>query len=296
MLNSKLVKTGLFTIAMMFLVLVARPAGTQPPADSIKLTLNDSLQRTAQAGFATMRLPVLNTPPPIRLNKQAAKFTDDYIARNTEMLEKIKAKSSNTFTVIDAVLCKYQLPVELKYLAVIESQLKTTARSKVGAVGTWQFMPATARILSLKVTSKYDERKHLYKSTVAAAKYLNDLHDIFGDWLLVIAAYNAGPGNVMKAIKKSGSRNFWKLQQYLPAETRGHVKKFISTQYYFEGKAGLTTLTKEETHVYNQTLAAFVAKQNEVIEKEVPDDQPLETQVGKMNTSTAGILNEEEYH
>jgi membrane-bound lytic murein transglycosylase D len=114
-------------------------------------------------------------------------------------------------------------------------------------VGPWQLMPVTARILGLKVTRKTDERTNYVKSTHAAARYLNDLYDQFGDWLLVIAAYNGGPGNVMRAIRKSRSTNFWDLQYYLPAESRNHVKKFIGTHYIFEGQGGLTTLTKKET-------------------------------------------------
>jgi membrane-bound lytic murein transglycosylase D len=107
-------------------------------------------------------------------------------------------------------------------------------------------MPETAKLLGLKVSTKYDERTNYRKSTKAAAIYLKDLHREFGDWLLVLAAYNCGPGPVHSAIKTSGSRNFWKLQNYLPAESRGHVKKFIATHYYFEGQGGVTTLTKAE--------------------------------------------------
>ncbi len=148
---------------------------------------------------------------------------------------------------MDAILVSYKLPKELKYLAVIESRLHTSAVSWAGAVGPWQLMPATARVLGLKVNRKVDERTNYIKSTHAAAKYLNDLYDQFGDWLLVIAAYNGGAGNVLKAIRKSGSRNFWDLQYYLPTESRNHVKKFIGTHYIFEGQGGLCTLTKKET-------------------------------------------------
>lgn len=150
------------------------------------------------------------------------------------------------FNTIDNILVKYNLPKELKYLAVIESELKPTATSWVGAVGPWQLMPETARILGLTVNKKVDERKNYQKSTKAAAMHLKDLYNEFGDWLLVIAAYNGGAGNVYSAIRKSGSRNFWKLQYYLPAESRNHVKKFIATHYIFEGQGGLTTLTKQE--------------------------------------------------
>jgi membrane-bound lytic murein transglycosylase D len=107
-------------------------------------------------------------------------------------------------------------------------------------------MPTTARDLGLKVSRGYDERKNYYKSTRAAALYLRDLYNELGDWLLVIAAYNGGTNNVYRAIKKSGSRNFWDMQYYLPLETRLHVKKFIGTQYTFEGQGSITTLTKQE--------------------------------------------------
>ena len=145
---------------------------------------------------------------------------------------------------------------------MVESKLKTNARSGVGAVGLWQFMPGTAKIFGLKITAKYDERQHLWKSSVAAAKYLNELYDIFGDWLLVIASYNSGPAPVLSAIKKSGSRSFWKLQYFLPKETRLHVKRFIATHYYFEGRGSLVTLGKAESEKYLQELEAFNSKNN----------------------------------
>jgi membrane-bound lytic murein transglycosylase D len=108
-------------------------------------------------------------------------------------------------------------------------------------------MPETARDYGLTVTKKRDDRRDYKKSTHAAAKYLNDLYDIYQDWLLVVAAYNCGAGNVNSAIRKSGSRNFWDMQYYLPTESRNHVKKFIATHYIMEGDGGLTTLTKKET-------------------------------------------------
>ena len=181
-----------------------------------------------------------------KLNSRAVSFVKDYMEKEGESMEKLKSWGRPYFNIIDPILVKYGLPKELKYLAVIESKLKSNAVSWVGAVGPWQLMPATAKILGLKVNSKVDERTNYHKSTHAAAKYIKDLYVEFGDWLLVIAAYNGGSGNVYKAIKKSGSRNFWALQNYLPAESRNHVKKFIATHYIFEGMGGLTTLTKKE--------------------------------------------------
>jgi len=169
------------------------------------------------------------------LNKHVKQFVKTYIQENRENLHSIKKRSRSPFIMIDGVFKRYGLPAQLKYLAVVESELKTKAVSRVGAVGPWQLMPATARILGLKVTSRVDERKNYYKSTKAAARYLKDLHAEYGDWLLVFAAYNGGEAAVNSAIKQSGNRNFWKLQYYLPEETREYVKKFIATCYYFEG-------------------------------------------------------------
>lgn len=182
----------------------------------------------------------------VRLNPRAVSFVEEYKDKNKKDLMKIKTWGMPYFNMIDDIFQQQGLPIQLKYLAVIESELKSNARSIVGAVGPWQFMPATARIVGLKVSKHKDERKDYYKSTKAAAVYLKDLYNLFGDWLLVIAAYNGGPGPVFSAIKKSGSRNFWHLQNYLPAESRMHVKKFIGTHYIFEGQGGVTTLTKAE--------------------------------------------------
>ena len=198
--------------------------------------------------------------PQVKLNPKAEKFVASYIVTNSEALELSKKRGVLQFGMMDSVLSSYGLPVELKYLAVVESELNPNAVSHVGAVGPWQFMPQTARILGLKVHGKTDERRYFKKSTVAAAKYMRDLYCEFGDWLLVIAAYNGGPGPVYKAIKKSGSRNFWKLQNFLPAETRGHVKRYIGTHFYFEGQGSITTMTKTEMNAHLKMMDEVYAK------------------------------------
>ncbi len=201
-----------------------------------------------------------------RLNPKAFPFVQDYLKENGEELQNVKNTGKSSFSLIDGILTQYGLPKELKYLAVIESNLKSTAVSPVGAAGPWQLMPQTARDLGLKVTpGGYDERKNYYKSTRAAALYLRDLYNELGDWLLVIAAYNGGTAKVYHAIHKSGSRNFWDLQYYLPAESRIHVQKFIGTQYFFEGQGSVTTLTRDEAieqlsgssmYVFNRKVSA----------------------------------------
>ena len=198
----------------------------------------------------------------VQLNPRAISFVEDYMVKHRKGLEKLKGWGRPYFDMIDAVLSYHGLPRELKYLAVIESYLKTYAVSWAGAVGPWQFMPETGRRMGLKVNAYIDERTDYYKSTHAAAKYLNQLYNIYNDWLLVIAAYNGGPGNVDAAIRKSKSRNFWDLQHYLPAESRDHVKKFIATHYIMEGDGGVTTLTKDETEILKHASNVNPATKN----------------------------------
>jgi membrane-bound lytic murein transglycosylase D len=182
-----------------------------------------------------------------RLNPRAVSFVKDYVDKNGKELMKMKVWGKPFFDMIDGIFLENNLPVELKYIAVIESRLNARSISWAGAVGPWQFMPATAIRMGLKVNRLVDQRTSYIKSTQAAAKYLAELYKQFGDWLLVIAAYNGGPGNVFKAMNRSKSRNFWDIQYFLPTESRNHVKKFISTHYVFEGQGGLTTLTRAES-------------------------------------------------
>ena len=170
-----------------------------------------------------------------QVNPHAESYMQDYLKNHTNSLIKMKTWGVPYFNLIDNIFAQYGLPGELKYLAVIESNLSTSATSWVGAGGPWQFMPYTARDYGLVVNGSFDERRDYYKSTHAAARYLLTLYRQMHDWLLVIAAYNGGPGRVYSAMKKSGSKNFWALQYYLPEESRNHVKKFIATHYIMEG-------------------------------------------------------------
>lgn len=169
-----------------------------------------------------------------QVNPYAETYMQDYLKAHGKYLEEMKATSLPYFNLIDGILVRYGLPKELKYLAVIESDLKSNALSVAGARGPWQFMTYTAKDYGLEVDNFTDDRTDYYKSTNAAAKYLLSLYKNFKDWLLVIAAYNGGPERVNAAIRKSSSRNFWKLQYYLPEESRNHVKKFIATHYIME--------------------------------------------------------------
>lgn len=196
------------------------------------------------------------------LNPQAISFVQDYIERHSANLRDLQTWARPYFDMMDDVLTQNGIPKQLKYLAVIESNLKSSAVSWAGAVGPWQFMPATARIMGLQVGRGLDERRDYLKSTRAASKYLNNLFRIYGDWLLVVAAYNCGPGRVNSAINRAGTNDFWKLQYYLPAESRNHVKKFIATHYIMEGKGGITTVPKEQALALMATMKDGTTNKN----------------------------------
>jgi len=249
MTNKKLNRELSFLLILFLSVLY-----TSATINGININKNDSSLAVRSAASASA--------PGIPLHPSMGSFIANYANDYEELFEKMKSTKSGYLKTIDKVFIQQNIPVELKYMAIVESKLKTDARSGVGAVGLWQFMPETAKRFGLKITSKYDERQHVWKSSVAAAKYMNELYEIFGDWLLVIASYNSGPAPVLNAIKKSGSRNFWKLQNFLPKETRLHVKRFIATHYYFEGGGSLVTLGKAETENYLKKLEEFHAKNN----------------------------------
>lgn len=173
------------------------------------------------------------------MNEYVIEYVKKYHNSHNRTLNVVQNKSEKPFTVIDTVLKNHKIPKELKYLAVIESALNNKAISRVGAVGPWQFMASTARLMGLKVGKGKDERNDWEKSSNAAAKYLNYLYKDLNDWLLVVAAYNSGPAPVKRAIQRTGSTNFWDIKQYLPKETQGHVLAFIATATIFENLGGL---------------------------------------------------------
>jgi membrane-bound lytic murein transglycosylase D len=193
-------------------------------------------------------------PYAAQLNPRAVSFVEEYIRKQGKELERMKSWGRPYFDLYDNILDQYGLPREMKYLSVIESHLNSGLVSWAGAVGPWQLMDYEARRFGLRVGGRGDERMDYYKSTHVAAKLMKELYDEFGDWLLVVAAYNGGSGRVRQAIRKAGSRDFWNLQYYLPEETRNHVKKFIGTHYIFEGSGGLTTMTASETEVQKAAM------------------------------------------
>jgi membrane-bound lytic murein transglycosylase D len=179
-----------------------------------------------------LRLSLLETEIPLEYNQQVRSYIDLYANRRRALMSKMLTASQFYFPIFEEVFDRENVPMEFKYLAVIESALNQKAISPVGAAGLWQFMPATGRIYGLRTDQMLDDRKDLIKSTEAAVKYFKNSYALYNDWLLVIASYNCGPGNVNKAIKRSGGkRNIWEIMPYLPKETRGYVPAFIAAAY-----------------------------------------------------------------
>ncbi|MGA8852798.1 MAG: LysM peptidoglycan-binding domain-containing protein, partial [Christiangramia sp.] len=183
------------------------------------------------------RLAKLNarTPFNIEYNPILESVIKSYLKRNKQSMERLMALSTYYFPLFEQELDKYDIPLEIKYLAIVESALNPKAKSWVGATGLWQFMFTTGKMHGLDVSSYVDERMDPARSTEAAAQYLASLYKVFGDWDLVLASYNSGPGNVSKAIRRSGgSTDYWQLRRYLPRETAGYVPAFLATIYLFE--------------------------------------------------------------
>ncbi len=183
------------------------------------------------------RLAILDakTPFNISYNPSLESVIKGYLKNRQQSIETLINRSQYYFPMFEAVLDTHNLPLELKYLAVVESALKPRAKSRVGATGLWQFMFATGKQYGLEVSSYVDERCDPLRSTNAAAKYLASLYKTFGDWDLALAAYNSGPRNVTKAIRRSGGyQNYWNIRPFLPRETAGYLPAFLATLYLFE--------------------------------------------------------------
>ncbi len=172
-----------------------------------------------------------NSPFGLEYNNVVKQYINLYVKKR-QMTSRILALSKLYFPLVEQILDRYKMPLELKYLAVVESALNPAACSRAGARGLWQFMYTTGKLYNLQVTSYIDERNDPVKSTIAACQYLKFLYDMFGDWQLAIAAYNCGPNEISKAIRRSGGKvNFWAIRPYLPKETEGYVPAFIAVNY-----------------------------------------------------------------
>ncbi|GAA4891525.1 LysM peptidoglycan-binding domain-containing protein [Flaviramulus aquimarinus] len=175
------------------------------------------------------------TPFNVAYNPSLESVIKSYLKHRRKSIQKLITLSAFYFPMFERELDLYNIPLEVKYLAIVESALKPRAKSRVGATGLWQFMFSTGKMYGLDVSSYVDERSDPIKSTEAAAKYLARLYKIFGDWDLALAAYNSGPGNVSKAIRRSGGyKNYWNIRHYLPRETAGYLPAFLANMYIFE--------------------------------------------------------------
>lgn len=195
---------------------------TDCTSDSIILEMPDSVYKA--------RLQELPFVIEVPYNQVVRGFINRYI-KSSQRLAGLSRKAEYYFPLFEDILCQYDLPYELCYLAVIESALNPNAHSPMGAAGLWQFMPSTGKLYGLEINSLVDERMDPLKATDAACRFLKALYATFGDWNLAIAAYNCGPGNVNKAIHRSGKRDFWSIYPYLPRETRSYLPIFIAASY-----------------------------------------------------------------
>lgn len=194
-------------------------------------------------------------------------YISSYHKNHGKRLTRIKQQHRSHFSFIDNVFRKYKVPKELKALAVIESAMNFNALSPVGARGPWQFMPETGRLLGLRVDSRVDERVDFYKSTKAAAKYLTRLNKMFnGDWLLTVAGYNWGPGNITKALNRSKGKTYWDIKDRMPRETRNHVMAFIATSTYLDRNSNALTLgrTPKGTMAPQANFGSFAAAYDDI--------------------------------
>ena len=225
------------------------------------------------------RLDKLDAKSPFNIeHNQALENTIKAFLKNrSKSFERLMAVSEYYFPMFEEHLAKYNIPMELKYLAIVESALNPKAKSPVGASGLWQFMYPTGKQFNLEVNSYVDDRFDPLKATEAACQYLSSLYQIFGDWSLVLASYNAGPGNVSKAIRRSGgSQNYWNIRKNLPRETANYVPAFLATMYIYEYKKEHGICPKKAALTYFETDTIQIKK--EMTFKQISDllDIPVE--------------------
>ena len=189
------------------------------------------------AELVQARLAILDAQSPLSFewNQVVQQRISHFAANRKKHIALMLGRGAHYFPIFEQALDRHGLPMELKYLAVVESALNPLAKSPAGAGGLWQFMHPTAKLMGLRVDSYIDERQDPERSTDAACQYLAKLHDLYGDWFMALAAYNCGPGNVNKAIRRSGNKtNYWEIRPFLPTETQGYVPAFVAIAYMME--------------------------------------------------------------
>lgn len=206
------------------------------------------------------RLRLLDEKSPFNIdyNPQLENLVKSFLKNRKRSYERLMGLSQYYFPLFEEAMARYNVPLEIKYLAIVESALRSSAVSRVGATGLWQFMYETGKQYGLKIDSYIDERKDTYKASDAAARYMEGMYKIFGDWEMVLASYNSGAGNVSKAIRRSGGhQNFWNVKQYLPRETQSYVPAFLATMYIFEyhKEHGIVPVKPVVNHFATDTIA-----------------------------------------
>jgi len=240
-----------------------------------KLESNKNDENEFTSFLLIKQLEELNykTPFHIEHNPTLERYIRVFLKDRREKLAILMDRATYYFPIFEEHLDKYDLPLELKYLAIVESALVANAGSPVGAKGLWQFMYGTGKQFDLEINSYIDERFDPIKSTEAACKYLSSLYKTFNDWDLALAAYNSGPGNVSKAIKRAGGKtNYWEIRNYLPQETQGYLPAFYATFYIFEFakthrleavKSGLSYVEVDTIHIKKQvSFQSIINKTN----------------------------------
>lgn len=206
-------------------------------ADIENLNMDEKVDFELSTELLKERLKILDSKSAFNIdyNPGLENIIKHYLKNRKRSFERLMSLSQYYFPIFEEALAKYNVPLEIKYLAIVESALNPRAVSKAGATGIWQFMYATGKQYNLDVTTFVDERSDILKASEAACQYMVRMYAIFGDWDLVLASYNAGPGNVSKAIRRSGGKqNYWNIRPYLPKETQGYVPAFLATMYVYE--------------------------------------------------------------
>ena len=208
------------------------PTHCTKPGDDLRVTFENNKMPLNETEFIS-NARLLESEIPMQYNGEVHKLINYFGTSWQSKLKEMIVVSNYYFPIYEEIFDKYDMPLEMKYLSVIESALNPQATSKSGAAGLWQFMHATGKIFDLKVNNYVDERRNVEKSTEAACQYLKKMYGTYGDWLLVIASYNCGPGNVNKAIRKAGGgkRTFWEIYPYLPRETQNYVPALMAMTY-----------------------------------------------------------------
>ncbi|WP_442787099.1 LysM peptidoglycan-binding domain-containing protein [Flavobacterium suncheonense] len=233
-------------------------------ADIAKVDQGETVAYDLSTELLKERLEKLNQKSPfnVEYNPTVESVIKSFLKNRPRAFERLMALSEYYFPMFEAKLSKYDLPLEIKYLAIVESALNPLAKSRVGASGLWQFMYETGKQYNLEVNSYVDERYDPLKATEAACQYFTNMYKIFGDWDLVLASYNTGPGNISKAIRRSGGHtNYWNIRKYMHPETQGYLPAFYATMYIYEYKKEHGIIPKRASLTYFETDTVMVKRQ-----------------------------------